>query len=149
MTRTLAAIAIAPLAVVPVLAIVFAWWAMARGGAAGLTGIIVPAVVVAYPLLILFGLPVHLALVQQRCTRRMHYAVAGALLGAVPVIGYCLVAIAFEAQFQLAAMGGALGRNLEWGAIGVVVFGLCSTAVALTFRAIALSAMPASPSGSR
>jgi hypothetical protein len=150
MTRTLAAILVAPLAVVPVLAIVFAWWAIARGGTAGLAGIIVPAVVVAYPLLILFGLPVHLALVQQRCTRWTHYGLAGALLGAVPVIGYCLVAIAFEAKFELAAMGGALARNLEWGAIGVVVFGACSLAVALAFRAIALGGpLTASPSGSR
>ena len=144
MTRTLAAIAIAPLAVVPVLAIVFGPWAISRGGLSGLAGIIVPAVAVAYPLLILFGLPVHAALVQQRCTRRFHYALAGALLGAVPVAGYCLVAIAFEAKFQPAAMGGALIRNLEWGAIGVVVFGACSAAVALAFRAI--SRRPASPS---
>jgi hypothetical protein len=138
--RTLAAILIAPLAVVPVLAIVFGPWAITRGGLPGLAGIIVPAVAVAYPLLLLFGLPVHAALVQQRCTRRAHYAIAGGLLGAVPVVGYCLVAIAFEAKFQPAAMGSALVRNLEWGAIGVAVFGACSTAVALVFRAIALRA---------
>ena len=147
--RTLAAILIAPLAVVPVLAIVFGPWAIARGGLPGLAGIIVPAVAVAYPLLILFGLPLHAALVQQRCTRRAHYALAGALLGAVPVAGYCLVAIAFEAKFQVAAIGSAVVRNLEWGAIGVAVFGACSTAVALAFRALAIrpaTARPAFPS---
>jgi len=150
MTRTLAAIVIAPLAVVPVLAIMFAPWAIARGGMAGLTGIIVPAVVVAYPLLILFGLPIHFALVHQRCTRWSHYAVAGALLGAVPVAGYCVVAIAFDAKFAPAALGRSMALNAEWGAIGVVVFGACSAAVALAFRAIAVgsrrSTATASPS---
>lgn len=140
MTRTLAAILIAPLAVVPVLAIMFGPWALSRAGLAGLMGIIGPAVVVAYPLVILFGLPMHAALVRQRCTRWAHYALTGALLGAVPVVGYCLVAIGFEAKFELAAMGSAVARNIEWGAIGVVVFGACSTAVALAFRAIALGA---------
>jgi len=149
MTRTLAAILIAPLAVVPVLALMFGPWALSRGGFTGLAGIIGPAVVVAYPLLILFGLPVHTALARQRFTRRSHYALAGALLGAVPVVGYCLVAIGFEAKFQLAAMGSALARNAEWGAIGVVVFGACSASVALVFRAIALNPRLASPSGSR
>lgn len=147
MTRTLAATLIAPLAVVPVLAIMFAPWTIARGGMDGLAGIIVPAVVVAYPLLILFGLPIHYALVRQRCTRWSHYALAGTLLGAVPVIGYCVVAIAFEAKFALAALGRAIVLNAAWGAIGVVVFGACSAAVALAFRAIALrSTATVSPS---
>jgi hypothetical protein len=35
-------------------------------------------------------------------------------------------------------MGSALARNFEWRAIGVMVFGLCSTAIALAFRATAL-----------
>ena len=70
--------------------------------------------------------------------RRRDYAITGALLGAVPVAGYVLVAVAFEAKFALAAMGPALARNATWGAIGVVVFGLCSAAVAIAFRAIAI-----------
>ena len=143
MTRTLAAIAIAPLAVVPVLAAVFGPWALAHGGARSLAGILGPAVIVAYPMMILFGLPMHLALVHQRCTRWRDYAIAGVLLGAVPVAGYVIVAVAFEAKFAIAAMGPAFIRNAEWGAIGVVVFGLCSTAVATAFRATVF------PSGSR
>jgi len=133
--RTLAAIAIAPLAVVPVLAVLFGPWAIAHGGTRSLTGILVPAVVVAYPMVVLFGLPMHLALVRQRYTRWRDYLIAGVLLGAVPVAGYVLVAVGFEAKFAIAAMGPALVRNAEWGAIGVVVFGLCSAAVALAFRA--------------
>jgi hypothetical protein len=140
--RTLAAIAIAPLALVPVLILLFGPWTMANGGVRSLLGIIGPALVVAYPLVILVGLPMHLALVRARRVRRRDYAIAGALLGAVPVIGYVLVAVAFEAKFAIAAMGPALLRNLEWGGIGVLVFGLCTMAVALAFRAIA----PASPS---
>jgi hypothetical protein len=136
MTRTLAAIAVAPLAVVPVLAVLFGPWAMAHGGTRSLAGILTPAVVVAYPMVVLFGLPMHLALVRQRCTRRRDYAIAGVLLGAVPVAGYVIVAVAFEAKFALAAMGPAFIRNAEWGSIGVVVFGLCSAAIALTFRAL-------------
>jgi hypothetical protein len=132
--RTLAAIAIAPLAVVPVLALLFGPWAMAHGGTRSLAGILTPAVVVAYPMVILFGLPMHLALVRQRCTRRRDYAIAGVLLGAVPVAGYVLVAVAFEAKFAIASMGPAFIRNAEWGSIGVVVFGLCSAMVALVFR---------------
>ena len=89
-------------------------------------------------MVILFGLPMHFALVRQRCTRRRDYAMAGVLLGAVPVIGYVLVAVVFEAKFAIAAIGPAVVRNLEWGAIGVVVFGLCSAAVAIAFRAIAI-----------
>jgi hypothetical protein len=143
MTRTLAAIAIAPLAVVPVLAVLFGPWAMAHGGTRSLAGILTPAVVVAYPMVVLFGLPMHLALVRQRCTRRRDYAIAGLLLGAVPVAGYVIVAVAFEAKFAIAAMGPAFIRNAEWGSIGVVVFGLCSATVALAFRALAF------PSGSR
>ena len=143
MTRTLAAIAIAPLAVVPVLAVLFGPWALAHGGTRSLAGILTPAVVVAYPMVLLFGLPMHLALVRQRCIRRRDYAIAGVLLGAVPVAGYVIVAVAFEAKFALSALGAAFARNAEWGAIGVVVFGLCSAAVALAFRALAF------PSGSR
>jgi hypothetical protein len=141
--RALGAIAVAPLAVVPVLAVLFGPWAISHGGARSLAGILLPAVAVAYPMVILFGLPMHFALVRQHCTRRRDYAIAGVLLGAVPVAGYVLVAVAFEAKFAIAAMGPAFVRNAEWGAIGVVVFGLCSAAVALAFRALAF------PSGSR
>jgi hypothetical protein len=138
MTRTLAAIAIAPLAVIPVLAVLFGPWAIAHGGMRSLAGILLPAVVVAYPMVLAFGLPMHVALVRQRHTRWRDYAVTGALLGAVPVAGYVLVAVAFEAKFAVAAMGAALVRNAKWGAIGVVVFGLCSAAIAIAFRAIAI-----------
>lgn len=138
MTRLLAAIAIAPLAVIPVLTLLFGPWAAAHGGLRSWFGIIAPALAIAYPLVILVGLPMHLALVRQRCTAHRHYAVVGALLGAVPVVGYVIVAIAFEAKFVVSAMGRAATRNFEWGAIGVLVFGACSTAVALVFRALAL-----------
>jgi hypothetical protein len=139
--RTLAAIAIAPLAAVPVLALLFGPWAIAHGGSRSITGIILPALVVAYPMLILFGVPMHLALVQQRVTGMRAYAIAGILLGAVPVIGYYFVAVAFEARFLPAAIPAAAVRNLEWGAIGVGVFGLCSAAIATAFRAIAIQRM--------
>ena len=135
---TLAAIAIAPLAAVPVLAVLFGPWALAHGGVRSLAGILWPALAIAYPTLILFGVPMHLALVQQRVTGTRAYAFAGILLGAVPVIGYYFVAVAFEARFAPAAIPAAAVRNLEWGAIGVVVFGLCSAAVATAFRAIAI-----------
>ena len=138
MTRTLAAIAVAPLAVAPVLSVIFGPWAFANGGMRTLTGILLPAVTAAYPLVILFGLPMHLALARQRLTRRRDYAITGALLGAVPVAGYVLVAVAFEAKFALPAMVPALARNAIWGTIGVVIFGLCSAVVALAFRAIAI-----------
>jgi hypothetical protein len=138
MTRTLAAVAVAPLAVVPVLLVLFGPWAVAHGGARSLWGIVLPAVTVAYPMVILFGLPMHLALVRQRRTRLRDYALTGVLLGAVPVAGYVLVAVAFEAKFAISAMAPALMRNAEWGAIGVLVFGACSAAVAIAFRAIAL-----------
>ena len=141
--RTLAALVIAPLAVIPILSILFGPWAVAHGGVQTLTGIIGPAIIVAYPMVILFGLPMHLALARARCTRWRDYAAAGALLGAVPVAGYVIVAIAFEAKFNIVAMAGAAARNFEWGAIGVAVFGLCSTAIAVAFRATAF------PSGSR
>jgi hypothetical protein len=140
--RTLSAIAIAPLAVIPVLIVLFGPWTMSNGGVRSLLGIVGPALVVAYPLVMLFGVPMHLALVRARRTRRRDYAIAGALLGSVPVIGYVLVAMAFEARFVPSAMGPALLRNLEWGAIGVLVFGVSTVAIALAFRAIA----PASPS---
>jgi hypothetical protein len=139
MTRTLAAIAVAPLAVIPVLALLFGPWALSHGGLRSLAGIIVPAIVVAYPMLILFGMPMHFALRRQRFTRRRDYAIAGVLLGAVPVAGYVVVAVLFEAKFALAAIGPALVRNATWGAIGVVVFGLCSAAIAIAFRAIAVN----------
>ena len=145
--RTLAAVAIAPLAVIPVLVVLFGPWAIAHGGTRSLIGIVVPAIVVAYPMVVLFGLPMHLALVRAGCTRPRNYAITGVLLGAVPVAGYVVVAVAFEAKFALAAMGPAFVRNAEWGAIGVVVFGLCSAAVASMFRAIAL--VKVFPSGSR
>ncbi|MFM8534853.1 MAG: hypothetical protein ACKOEC_14910 [Acidimicrobiia bacterium] len=141
--RTIAAIAIAPLAVVPVLAALFGPWAMSNGGMQSLAGIIGPGLAIAYPLLIVFGYPMHLALVRARCTRRRDYAIAGGLLGGVPIIGYVMVAVAFEAKFVLSAMGAALLRNLEWGAIGVLVFGLCGTAIAVVYRATVF------PSGSR
>ena len=136
MTRLLAASALAPLAVVPILALIFGPWAVAHGGQAALRGIVVPAVVVSYVLTLLVGLPMHLTLVRQGFVRFRDYAVAGLLLGAVPVFGYVIVAVAFEAKFDLALLPRATVRNLEWGAIGVAVFGICSGAVAITFRAI-------------
>lgn len=138
MTRTLAAIAAAPLAVIPVLLVLFGPWALSHGGARSLSGILVPSLVVAYPMVILFGVPMHLALVHQRFTRRRDYAMAGILLGAVPVVGYYVVAVMFEARFMPAAIPAAAVRNLEWGGIGVVVFGLCSAAIAIAFRTIAI-----------
>ncbi len=140
--RTLAAIGIAPLAVLPVLTLLFGPWAMTHGGWRALGGILSPALVVAYPLVILVGLPMHLALRRQRCIRRRDYAVAGGLLGAVPVIGYLLVAIGFEAQFATPEIARATARNIEWGAIGAVVFGACGAAMALAFRGIVMRAMP-------
>jgi hypothetical protein len=136
--RVLAAIAFAPLAVVPVLALMFGPWAMAHGGWRSLLGILWPAIIVAYALVLVVGLPMHLALVRQRYTRARDYALAGLLLGAVPVLGYVIVAVAFEARFVFAAIPRAAARNLEWGAIGIAVFGACSAAVACTFRAIAV-----------
>jgi len=141
--RTIAAIAIAPLAVVPVLAALFGPWAMSNGGMPSLAGIIGPGLAIAYPLLIVFGYPMHLALVRARCTRPRDYAIAGGLLGGVPILGYVLVAVAFEAKFVVTAMGAALIRNATWGAIGVLVFGLCGTAIAVVYRATVF------PSGSR
>ncbi len=142
MTRLLAATALAPLAVVPALAVMFGPWATAHGGWRSLPGILVPAIVVAYPVTILIGLPMHFALVRQQCTRARDYALAGLLLGTVPVIGYVIVAVVFEAQFAVTAIPRAVARNFEWGAIGVAVFGACSTVVALAFRAL----LKASPS---
>lgn len=136
--RTLAAIALAPLAVLPVLTVMFGPWAMAHGGWRSLGGILGPALVITYPLLILVGLPTHLALARQRCTRRRDYALAGVLLGALPVIGYLLVAVAFEAHFVPSAIPRAAARNVEWGAIGAVVFGACGAAVAVAFRALVM-----------
>ena len=147
--RTLAAIAIAPLAVVPVLVVLFGPGVLFRAGGQLRTmlGILLPAVVIAYPMVILFGLPMHFALVRQGFTRRRDYAVTGLLLGVVPVAGYVIVAVAFEAKFAIAAMGPAFARNAEWGLIGVLVFGSCSAAVALAFRAIVSG--PASRTRSR
>lgn len=136
MTRLLTAFLVAPFAVVPVLAVLFLPWALSRGGAGGLLGILLPAVIAAYPLLLIFGLPIHALLARQHWTRRRDYAVAGAVLGAGPVIGYCLIAMAFEANFSAAQAWRAVLRNAEWGAIGAVVFGSCATAVAITFHAI-------------
>ncbi len=47
MMRVLAAIGIAPLAVLPVLTLMFGPWAMAHGGWRSLLGILGPAIVVA------------------------------------------------------------------------------------------------------
>ena len=141
MTRVLAAMTIAPLAVIPVLIVMFGPWAVAHGGWRSMSGILVPALVVSYPLMMLVGVPMHFALVRQQCTRARDYAVAGALLGAGPVIGYVIVAVMFEAQFAVSAIPRAAARNFEWGAIGTLVFGACSTAVALAFRA-AVKAFP-------
>jgi hypothetical protein len=137
MMRVLAAIAIAPLAAIPVLMVMFGPWAIAHGGWRSMSGILLPALIVSYPLVVLFGLPMHLALVRQHYTRVRDYALAGALLGAVPVIGYVIVAVVFEAQFAVSAIPRAAARNFEWGAIGTLVFGACSTAVAIAFRKIA------------
>ena len=131
--RTLAAMAIAPLAVIPVLVVLFGPWALAHGGSRSLTDILAPATVLSYAMTILIGLPVHFMLIRQRRVRGRDYAITGALLGAVPVFGYYLVAVAFESRLGIVS---SLMRNAEWGAIGVVVFGTCSAAVALAFRTL-------------
>jgi len=143
--RTLAAVAIAPLAVVPVLIVLFGPWAVSNGGVRTLAGIVGPALVVAYPMVILFGLPMHLALMRARATRARDYALAGVLLGAVPVIGYVVVAVVFDSKFELAAMPATLARNTQWGALGVVVFGLSAAVVGLAFRAVLIAGRPTDP----
>ena len=134
--RTLAAIAIAPLAVVPILTVLFGPWTIAHGGTPSYVGIVGPGLVVSYAMVLIAGLPMHWALSWQQRTRVRDYAIAGALLGAVPVIGYVIVAVAFEAKFALSAMPRAFARNLEWGSIGVLVFGICAMTIAIAFRAI-------------
>lgn len=62
-------------------------------------------------MVLIAGLPMHWALTWQQRTRVRDYAIAGALLGAVPVIGYVIVAVAFEAKFAVSAMSRAFSRN--------------------------------------
>jgi hypothetical protein len=136
--RLLAGVLVAPLAAAPVIALIFGWWAWTHGGLATLGSITWQTLAVTYPAIVFFGLPVHLALDRQRYRRFAHYVTAGALLGALPVIGYTVVAIAFEAKFAISAIGRATVRNLEWGAIGVLVFGAVSAAVAAAFWLVAV-----------
>ena len=49
-----------------------------------------------------------------------------------------MVAVAFDANFEVVKLWPTLAQNATWGAIGVVVFGVCSAAVAIAFRAIAI-----------
>jgi hypothetical protein len=148
MLRVVLGVLAAPLAAAPVIALIFGAWSLANGGVATLASIVLQTLAVAYPATVLFGLPVHLALVRQGYRRATHYATAGALLGALPVIAYTVVAIAFEAKFALSAMGRAAGRNLEWGAIGVLVFGAVTAAVAAAFWWVAVRTANATASPS-
>src|ERR1051325_10301428 len=109
--RTLAAIAIAPLTVVPVLTVLFGPWAIAHGGAPSYLGIVGPALFVSYVMVLIAGLPMHWALTWQHRTRVRDYAIAGALLGAVPVIGYVIVAVAFAAKFAVSGLPRASARR--------------------------------------
>jgi hypothetical protein len=103
-----------------------------------LASLVLPALAVTYPAMVLFGLPIHFALARQGYRRLSHYLVAGGLTGTVPVIGYCVVAIVFEAKFAVAGLWSATLRNAAWGGIGVVVFGAATAAVAAAFWWVAV-----------
>lgn len=138
MNRLLAGVLVAPLASAPVIALIFWRWASTHGGPTAFFPIVLQTLAVTYPAMVLFGLPIHLALARQRYRRWSHYAMAGALTGSVPVVGYCLVAIVFEAKFAVAGLSSATMRNAAWGGIGVVVFGAVTTAVAVAFWQVAV-----------
>jgi hypothetical protein len=133
MLRSLFAVLLAPLAAVPVLAVLYGPWVVGDAGLGGLMPVAIGTLLVAYPTTILFGIPVHVILRRYRCTTLADYAAAGALLGGLPVVGYCIVAIVFEAKFAPGGIWQATVRNVEWGAIGTVVFAAGSAAVGASF----------------
>lgn len=137
MNRLLPAAALAPLAVVPVLAVLYGPWAITAAGLSSLISVVVAALFVSYPATVLFGIPVHVILEKQRWRRLSDYVTTGALLGGFPVVVYCLVAIVVDAKFVPSGLWTATVRNAEWGAIGTVVFALSSAAVAAVFWRIA------------
>ncbi len=130
MSRLVAGVLIAPLAVAPVMTALFGPWAWSGGGLGTLAAIVFQALVVTYPAMLLFGVPIHATLSHQRCRSLRHYLTAGLLAGGFPIIAYCVVAIVVEAQFDVDSMWSAMRRNFTWGVIGTTVFGSCSAAVA-------------------
>lgn len=138
MPRLLLAVVLAPLAAAPMLAVLYGPWAWTEAGLNGLMPVLVAVLFVSYPATLLIGVPVHLMLARQRCTRLAQYLSAGALLGGLPIVAYCVVAIVVEAKFAPSGVWRATQRNAEWGAIGAVVFAAASAAVAAAFWWIAV-----------
>ena len=130
--RVLAALLIAPLAIVPVLV------ALSVPSFAGIVPLVTGALLISYPSLVLFGLPAHLVLTGTRYTSLFDYTLLGGLLGALAISGYCLVAIVFDAHFAWDELSRSIGENAHWGLVGSLYFGLCSASVGAAFWRIAV-----------
>lgn len=126
------AVVIAPLAVVPVLAVL----SVPRFD--GLVQLVTGALLISYPAMILFGVPAHAVLRQSRYTSRFDYMLLGALLGGLSIAGYCVVAIAFDSHFSMDRLWWSITQNARWGAVGTLYFAACSAAVAAAFWYVAV-----------
>jgi hypothetical protein len=132
------ATAVAPLAVVPVLAIFYAHPAIGGAGYRFFIPTAAATLMVVYPAAFGIGIPIHFLLARFRVTSLADYCLFGAILGALPIIGYNIVGTTFDSHFHWAEVGQSIRVNLEWGILGSLLFGTASAAMAAVFWWIAV-----------
>lgn len=131
--RELIAAAIAPLAAVPVLALFYAHPAIGGAGYQFFLSTAAGTLMVLYPAAFVLGIPVHIILQRFRCTTLADYLGFGAILGALPIIGYNIVGTVFDAHFRVAELADSIRMNIEWGVLGSLLFASVSAAMASVF----------------
>src|SRR5204862_7460187 len=114
----LLAAAVAPLALVPVLALFYAHPAIGGAGYQFFIPTALGTLLFVYPATFVVGVPIHFLLERFRVRSLKDYCLFGAVLGSLPVIGYNIVATTFDTHFHWAEVGQSIRVNLEWGILG-------------------------------
>jgi hypothetical protein len=114
----LLAAAIAPMAMVPVLAVFYAHPAIGGAGYQFFVPTTLGTLAFVYPATFVVGVPIHFLLQRFRVRSLKDYCFFGAVLGALPIIGYNIVGTMFDSHFHLAELGASIRVNLEWGILG-------------------------------
>ena len=134
----LLAAAIAPLAMVPVLAVFYAHPAIGGAGYQFFVPTALGTLMFVYPATFVVGVPIHFLLERFGVRSLKDYFFFGAVLGALPVIGYNIVGTTFDTHFRMAEVWSSIRVNLEWGILGSLLFGTASAAMAAVFWWIAV-----------
>ena len=138
LVSVIVAAAVAPLALIPVLAVFYAHPAIGGAGYQFFIPTALGTLMFVYPASFVVGVPIHYLLERFGVRSLKDYCFFGAVLGALPIIGYDIVGTTFDTHFRMAEVWPSIRVNLEWGILGALLFGTASAAMAAAFWWIAV-----------